>query len=172
MTSTGLWDGEHLELIDGELINKMGKNDPHLWTVMVLHEWLVSVFGFRCVLKEDPIDVAPEDNEHSEPEPDLVVLRQPRTRPKMKARPTDILLIVEVADSTRSFDLTKKADLYARAGIADYWVFDTNKREIIVHQDPISGKYTSIAVYRSDETVAPLAAPQQGFKIRDAFDGF
>ena len=172
MTSTGLWDGEHLELIDGELINKMGKNDPHLWTVMVLHEWLVSIFGFRCVLKEDPIDVASEDNEHSEPEPDLVVLRQPRTRPKMKPRPTDILLIVEVADSTRSFDLTKKADLYARAGTADYWVFDTNKREIIVHRDPINGKYASIAVYRSDETVAPLAAPEQGFKIRDAFDGF
>jgi len=172
MMSTGLWDGEHLELIDGELINKMGKNDPHLWTVAVLHEWLIATFGFWRVLKEDPINVAPEDNEHSEPEPDLVVLRQPRTRPKMKPRPTDILLIVEVADSTRSFDLTKKADLYARAGIADYWVFDTNKREIIVHRDPINGKYTSIAVYRSDETVAPLAAPQQGFKIGDAFDGF
>jgi len=60
----GIWDGEHLELIDGELINKMGTNDPHLWTVALLHEWLIAAFGFWCVLKEDPINVAPEDNEH------------------------------------------------------------------------------------------------------------
>jgi len=49
-----------------------------------------------------------------------VVLREPRSRPKMKPSPGDILLVIEVADSTRSFDLAKKADLYARAGIPDY----------------------------------------------------
>jgi len=170
MISAGLLDGEHLELIDGELIDKKGKNEPHLWTVMLLHEWLVPLFGARRVLKEDPINVAPKDKEHSEPEPDLVVLRENRGPGKMKPQPEDILLTIEVADSSRSFDLTKKAELYARAGIPDYWVFDTNRREVIVHREPASGKYTSVVKYREHETVAPLAAPQHELKITGAFD--
>jgi Uma2 family endonuclease len=170
MASMGLLDGERLELIDGELLRKMGKNNPHLWTVMLLHKWLQSAFGFDRVSKEDPINVADGDNEHNEPEPDLVVLRQPRSPDKMKPSPDNLLLVIEVADSTRSFDLTKKADLYARAGIQDYWVFDTNRRELIVHREPSDGKYTSVAVYRGDESIAPLAAPQLQLKVSAAFD--
>jgi Uma2 family endonuclease len=170
MASMGLLDGERLELIDGELLRKMGKNNPHVWTVMLLHKWLQSAFGFDRVSKEDPINVADGDNEHNEPEPDLVVLRQPRSPDKMKPSPDNLLLVIEVADSTRSFDLTKKADLYARAGIQDYWVFDTNRRELIVHREPSDGKYNSVAVSRGDESIAPLAAPQLQLKVSAAFD--
>jgi Uma2 family endonuclease len=137
---------------------------------MLLHKWLQSAFGFERVLKEDPINVADGDNEHNEPEPDLVVVRQPRSRDKMKPSPDNILLVIEVADSTRSFDLTKKAALYARAGIPDYWVFDTKQREVIVHREPAHGKYSSVAVYREDESIAPLAAPQVELKVAAAFD--
>jgi Uma2 family endonuclease len=170
MASMGLLDGERLELIDGELLRKMGKNNPHLWTVRLLHEWLESAFGFKRVLKEDPINVADGDNDHNEPEPDLVVLLEPCSRDKMKPGPDHILLVIEVADSTRSFDLTKKADLYARAGIPDYWVFDTSQREVIVHREPAHGKYSSVTVYRQDESIAPLAAPQLQLKVAAAFD--
>jgi Uma2 family endonuclease len=170
MASMGLLNGERLELIDGELIRKMAKNDPHIFTVRTLHKWLQSAFGFDRVLKEDPINVADDDNEHNEPEPDLVLLKAPPTRSRMKPSPENILLVIEAADSTRSFDLTKKADLYARAGIPDYWVFDTNKREVIVHREPAHGKYSSAAVYRQDESIAPLAAPQLQLKVTAAFD--
>jgi Uma2 family endonuclease len=169
MASVGLLDGERLELIDGELIRKMAKNDPHIFTVRTLQKWLQSAFGFDRILKEDPINVAAAENEHNEPEPDLVLLKEPTTRSRMKPSPDNILLVIEVAESTRSFDLTKKADLYARAGIPDYWVFDTNKSEVIVHREPAQGKYSSVAVYREDESIAPLAAPQLQLKVAAAF---
>src|SRR5262245_47110713 len=75
LDSMELFAGQHLELIDGELIDKMGKNPSHVLPVMRLHAWLTSVFGFWRVRKEDPIDVSPEDNPTNEPEPDLIVLR-------------------------------------------------------------------------------------------------
>jgi len=65
--------------------------------------------------------------------------------------------------------LSKKADLYARAGIPDYWVFDINNRRLIVHRQPVEGKYTSIVEYREDESVAPLAAPESQFRVATAF---
>lgn len=170
MASTGLLDGERLELIDGELIKKMPKKNPHVITVRCLYKWLMDIFGYDRVQKEDPIDVAAEDNETNEPEPDLTVLREPRANYSSNPGPPDILLAIEVADTTRSFDLTKKADLYARAGIPDYWVFDTNKRALIVHREPEEGKYLSKVVYSQDETVAPLATPQNCLRAGDAFD--
>src|SRR5471030_2066283 len=71
-----LLDGQRLELIEGELINKMGKKPPHVNSVALLREWLFGVFGGRCVLQAAPIDVAPEDNPSSEPEPHLQVLKR------------------------------------------------------------------------------------------------
>src|SRR5215813_5718981 len=63
-----------LELVEGELIDKMGKERPHTVWLVVLQEWLGSVFGPRFVNPETPIDVAPEDNPTNEPQPDIIVL--------------------------------------------------------------------------------------------------
>ena len=71
--STAMLDQERLELVGGELITKMGKKRPHVNALILLQAWLVQVFGMRFVNPEAPIDVAPEDNPSSEPEPDVVV---------------------------------------------------------------------------------------------------
>ncbi len=76
LSASGLLDREHLELVEGELISKMGKKRPHVNSVTLLLGWLVDVFGARRVNPEAPIDVAPEDNPSSEPEPDLIVLKR------------------------------------------------------------------------------------------------
>jgi Uma2 family endonuclease len=77
---------------------------------------------------------------------------------------------VEIADTTLNFDLTVKAALYARAGIAaDYWVLDVSGRRLIVYRDPQSGKYAAILVYNERESVAPPAAPHAMFKVAVAF---
>jgi Uma2 family endonuclease len=167
--SLGYWGHQHLELIDGELIDKMGKNRPHGLALLLLQEWLVSTFGFLRVHKEEPIDVSPEDNPANEPEPDLVVLRESSLKYENNPQPEDVLLAVEVADSTLSFDLGKKAPLYARAGIPEYWILDVNGRRLIVHRDPAGGKYASVIVYHEHESVAPLAAPGSMFRVADAF---
>lgn len=170
LEAAGLLDEQHLELVEGELIDKMGKNRPHAIALAEMHAWLLRVFGERFVHQEAPIDVSPEDNPTNEPEPDLIVLNRQYTNFRsVNPGPQDVLLVVEVSDTRLNFDLTIKAALYARAGIADYWVLDVNGRRLIVHRQPQSGKYTSILIYNEHETVAPLAAPHATFKAADAF---
>jgi hypothetical protein len=62
LEESGLWDQQHLELVEGELISKMGKKRPHVNTLVVMQGWLIQVFGVTFVNPEAPIDVAPEDN--------------------------------------------------------------------------------------------------------------
>ena len=76
-------------------------------------------------------------------------------------------MVVEVADTTISFDLATKSRLYARAGIIEYWVLDINKRRMIVHRDPREGRYHSVVAYGAEESVAPLAAPGSALRIGD-----
>jgi Uma2 family endonuclease len=172
LETAGLLHGERVELVEGELINKMGKKRPHVNTLFLVAEWLTKVFGERFVNRESPIDVAPEDNPASEPEPDVILLRQPTLEyRKSNPRPSDLRLVVEVSDTTLGFDLTKKANLYARAKIAEYWVFDLAERQLIVHRDPRAGHYQSIMAYGEQESVAPLASPDTALRVGDAFAG-
>jgi hypothetical protein len=171
---TSLLDGQRLELIEGELINKMGKKPPHLNSVSLLLEWLFGVFGPRFVRQEAPIDVSPEDNPTSEPEPDLLVLKRSISNfTSQNPQPADLHLVVEVADSTLGFDLRAKAALYARAAIVEYWVLDVSGRRMIVHRDPqpALGRYASVVAYGAEESVAPLAAPASLLRVSDAFLG-
>ena len=168
--SSGLLNEQRLELIEGELIDKMGKKRPHGNSLRLLHRWLVGVFGWPLVGQEEPIDVAPEDNPTNEPEPDLIVSKRDLSSfTSENPRPEDLQLVVEVADSRLGFDLSTKAALYARAGILEYWVLDVPGRRLIVHRDPQAGRCVSVAAYGEDESVAPLAAPQSYLRIRDAF---
>jgi Uma2 family endonuclease len=150
LESTGLWEQQHLELIEGDLIDKMGKKRPHVNVTILMMEWLVSVFGARQVTQEAPIDVSPEDNPTSEPEPDLAVLGRPcLAYEDANPGPADVRLIVEISDTTLAFDVGVKARLYARAGIAEYWVVDVAGRRIVVHRAPRDGVYDDVASYRS-----------------------
>ena len=174
--SLGTLNGQKLELVEGELIDKMGKKRPHVNSLTLLQGWLIRVFGLRRVNSEAPIDVAPEDNPTSEPEPDLIVLKRDLSEfANENPRPEDLQLVVEVAESTLGFDLTTKAALYARAGIADYWVLDIGGRRMIVHldpqadRDPQAGRYASVVAYGADENVAPLAAPESLLRVGDVF---
>jgi len=166
----GLWDQERLELVEGELISKIGKRRPHVNASTLLMGWLVQVFGCQFVNPGAPVDVAPEDNPTNEPEPDLIVLKRDQDQfPSANPGPEDLQLVVEIADTSLNFDLTTKAALYARAGIPEYWVLDCAGRRLLVHRDPQSGVYASIVAYGEHESVAPLAAPHGEFRVADAF---
>ena len=159
-----------LELIDGELIDKMGKLRPHQIVLVLIDEWLGRVFGNLFISTETPIDVSPEDNHTSEPEPDAVVLSRPATEfPVDNPKPSELRLVVEVSDSSLHFDLTTKASLYARAGIVEYWVLDVSARRCVVHRNPRAGRYTSIVAYSTGEEVAPLAAPDRLLSVASVF---
>lgn len=163
---------ERLELVEGELISKMGKKRPHVIALNLLRTWLVATFGQSRVNSEAPINVAFEDNITSEPEPDLIVLNRDESELlHSNPHPADLLLVVEIADTTLGFDLTTKARLYARAQIAEYWVLDVSGRRMVVHRDPLEGRYRSVAGYAEDEFVAPLAAPASELRVREVIPG-
>jgi Uma2 family endonuclease len=99
----------------------------------------------------------------------VVLARPSREFLDANPRPADLRLVVEISGSTLGFDLTTKAELYARAGIVEYWVVDVAARRLIVHRDPRQGLYRSVTAYSEEETVTPLASPQEDFRVGDAF---
>jgi Uma2 family endonuclease len=170
LQASGLFDQQHVELVEGELIDKMGKNRPHVNSVVLIMAWLQQVFGVAFVNPEAPIDVDQHDNSINEPEPDVIVLKRELSYFQINnPKPEDLRLVVEVSDSSIGFDTTTKAGLYARARIQEYWVLDVNERRLIVHRDPTAGEYRTVTVYRENETVSPLAAPRAEFRPAEAF---
>lgn len=162
--------GQHYELIEGELIEQMGKKRPHSNFQHALMIALSSIFDLAFIQQEAAIDVAASDNLSNAPEPDLIVLnrRYSEIRDRLPG-PSDIVLLAEIADTTLSFDLRTKAPLYARAGFPEYWVLDINSRALIVHRDPRDEQYQSIVRYTESESIAPLAAPGRELAIGAAF---
>ena len=168
----GLLDQAGVELIEGDLIEKMPKNWLHIHALVTLQYWLARAFGNEFVAPEASINVAPEDNPTSEPEPDLVVLKLPTKEFKGSAKPgsEDLHLIVEVSGATLDFDSTVKAALYARARIPEFWVLDLEGRQMGVYRDPRQGAYQSIVPYGEKESVSPLSAPDAQFVVGSPFE--
>jgi Uma2 family endonuclease len=172
LESTGLWNNEKLELIEGDLIDRMGKNRPHVNTMMLVMEWLIGVFGIKFITPEAPIDVATADNPTSEPQPDLAVLAHPCSAfTTSNPQASDVRLLVEISDTTLAFDRKVKAGLYARAAIVEYWVVDVTERRIVVHRDPRGEVWGNVASYGPGESIEPLSAPGRKFLVDDAFSG-
>jgi len=173
LENTGVLAGQHLELIAGELLNKTGKNRPRVNAATSLRLWMERVFGAEFVAWEAPIEVGSSDQSLSEPEPDLVALK-PDADPFSLTTPipSELALVVQVSDSSLTLDLTIKAQLYARAGITEYWVLDVNARLLIVHREPEAGRYRSVTSYNDQEQVEPLAASGLAFQVGSAFPPF
>ena len=145
------------ELVQGEIISKMGTNLPHSMMSQRIVAWLMTVFPTDCILPTCSIDVAPEDNPTSEPEPDITILNRPAGQLGRNPGPGDIVLIVEVSDTTLDHDLGPKARLYARAGIQEYWVIDIKGRRIHQHRQPKTEGYASLRVVETGDALSPLA---------------
>ena len=169
LEKAGLLESQRYELLEGELVLKMGKNHPHMRALLLLVAWLRTAFGQNFVVQEPAIDVRPEDNPSSEPEPDAIVLNRSFLELTSRARPDELLLVAEVSSTTLAFDLTAKARLYARAGIAEYWVLDLEGRRLIVHRDPAEGAYRSITAFDEDELVSTLSATATEVRVGDLF---
>jgi Uma2 family endonuclease len=107
----------------------------------------------------------------SEPEPDVAVVTG-NPREYRDAHPTTALLIVEVADATLPYDRERKANLYARAGIADYWIVNLLDRCLEVYRRPTqagtaNARYADRAVLPAETSIAPLATPDKSIAIAD-----
>ncbi len=164
---------ERLELIDGEVIEKLSPQlTPHAVCVMLVSQAFVIAFGeTHCVRSQLPLAL----DRYNEPEPDLIVARG-KTRDYLAHHPSadDIVLLIEISDSTRRLDLGRKRSLYARFQIPEYWVIDLKTRCILAHlnpsDDPDAGsslKYKSITTYLEADVIVPRFAPERSFAVSD-----
>ena len=162
--------GERAELIDGEVLKMTPQGSAHATAVRLTEDLLRTVFGpGHDVRVQMPLALDPS----SEPEPDVaVVLGSPRDY--RDAHPTSALLVVEVADTTLPYDREQKGSLYARAGVAEYWIVNLLDRGVEVHRDPTSmpqarygWAYRSVLQFGPERHISPLAAPQVRVAVAD-----
>ncbi len=157
---------ERYELLDGEIITKMGQGMAHRRAVSSLIAWLYRGWQSEFLQSQASIDVSPEDHPTNRPEPDLLVLNQSMKTFAVEPLPAGIDLAIEVSDSSLRDDLTKKAPLYARAGIPEYWAFDCRKQVLHVHRRPVGGRYEEVFQISGSDRVAPLARPEHAIEVR------
>ena len=149
------------ELVDGEIISKMGQHLSHTIVSMLLGQWLVAVFGYLFVRTEKHIVLVGALGNTNEPEPDLAITREPSTAyfPQQPG-PADVRLVVEVSDSSLRFDLKTKALLYARVGIPEYLVFDVAGRQIVRHRKPARAGYRETVTLGENDLLTILDRPE------------
>jgi Uma2 family endonuclease len=155
LTESGFFEGHRYELIDGDLIDKMGQNPPHAHAIRLALTWLASIFKANCILVQLPIEASAADRERSLPEPDLAVLTKDDPEfDKRHPRGDELLLAIEVADTSAPFDLSRKAVMYAAAGVPEYWVLNLVRRILVVHRQPSPAGYRMIQWYTENDVVS------------------
>jgi Uma2 family endonuclease len=163
------FESKRLALLDGEILEMPNPNAPHDTGLGLALAALTAIFGAGFWVRGQ---MALRLSQVTDPMPDVAVV--PGTPRDYPQQPTTALLVVEVSDSTLGIDTGVKAHLYAKAGIADYWVVDLNNRRLIVHRDPRSmpnapfgSVYGTINSLSPSELVTPVAAPQSSIRVTD-----
>jgi Uma2 family endonuclease len=166
MIAAGILDeNDRVELISGEILNKMPIGPSHASTVNRLNRIFSNRAGERAVVSiQNPIAL----DDFSEPEPDLALLA-PRADLYGESHPTpaDVFLIVEVADSSLRFDRERKIPLYAAAQIPEVWLVDLVEKILTRYRKPIRGSYTEITQHGSRDTVPIPNLPDAFMAISD-----
>jgi Uma2 family endonuclease len=152
LVESGVLDGQPIELIDGLLVRKMGKKPPHVIACEATRDELLPLVprGWRLTI-EAPIRIP----DYDEPEPDLAIVRGTREDYEdHHPGPSDVGLLIEVADTTLDRDRGEKRLAYARGGVATYWIVNLVNRQLEIYTDPSPTGYAQERILKADEQVA------------------
>jgi len=155
-----------VELIYGELRFMNPAGPVHEGEIQFLMEWLMLHTNPHEMMVRVQSSIHCGDHR---PEPDLVWSRR---MPAKRIRPThaDVLLLIEVSDSSTEQDLGEKARLYAEHDIPEYWVVDIQAEQIHVHRTPSQGSYQSIQSSGKSAFISPLCQPTATLSLAELFD--
>ena len=166
MTAAGiLTEEDRVELIEGEIVQMSPIGSRHASCVARLDRLCNRLVGeLALVFCQNPVRL----NEHSEPEPDLMLLK-PRADEYAGAHPgpADVLLIIEVADTSAGYDRTEKAPLYARFGIPEMWLVDLSRDLVEVLRNPSARGYRTVRVCRRGERIGSITLRQLDLAVDD-----
>ena len=155
--------GERVELIDGVIVDRSPQKSAHATAVCLVEEVLRGFFmSGHTIRTQMPLAL----DDASEPEPDVAVVPG-KARDYARAHPTTAILVVEVADATLRLDRQAKQAVYARNGIAEYWIVNLKDDCLEVYRDPQGDQYRSRTILRRGETVTPLTHPDGLIAVAD-----
>lgn len=168
MASAGiLGEDDRVELLDGQIVTMPPIGSPHGGIVNRLTRLLIRRLGDRAVVAvQNPVrlDVL------SEPQPDFGILHaRADDYAEAHARPHEIHVLVEVADSTLTFDRGYKLRLYAKAGVPEVWIVDVQSERVEIYRDPVDQRYTSVHVADKSDSIAPAAFPDAAIHVGELF---
>jgi Uma2 family endonuclease len=159
-----LTEVDTIELLDGLLVEKMPKNPPHRIATRLVRDVLenLNLSGWY-VETQEPITLS-----NSEPEPDVAVIRG-NTMDYSDRHPgaDDVVLVIEVADSTLERDRTIKQKIYAKAGIANFWILNLVDRVLEVYVQPQDETYQSQRTIPSNAVVTLMIDQQYTIAVAD-----
>jgi Uma2 family endonuclease len=148
-------EDERVELVNGEIVEMSPIGERHAGCVGLLTQLITLLLQSSAVVwVKNPIRL----DDHSEPQPDIAVLK-PRADFYRRSKPTpaDVLLVIEVSDTTLEYDRQIKVPLYARAGIAEVWIVNLSDERVETYRDPSGGAYQANASVRRGEEVEARA---------------
>jgi len=156
-----LHEDDRVELIEGEIVEMAAIGTRHFVCVNQLNRLLVRGVGDGAIVSvQNPVRL----DEHSEPQPDLTVLRVRDYRESLPG-PEDVLLLIEVSDTTLAYDRNVKLPLYARAGIPEVWIVDLTGEVIERHIGPSGDSYRHVERARRGEEIRSSALPELSFGV-------
>ncbi len=160
-----LHEDSPVELIEGEILQMSPIGRRHKAGVDRLNRIFTVSLGDAAIVR---VQSSVSLGDRTEPEPDVVLLR-PRADFYADAdeTPDDVLLVVEVADSSLEYDRRTKAPLYARHGIPELWIVDQNRDRITRYVDPTPNGYATPRVFRRGESLSPLTFPTLTIQVDD-----
>lgn len=159
MKATGLLHPEErVELLAGKILQMSPKNPPHAATNLCVASLLNQKLAGKALVRvQDPIALS----SFSEPEPDIAVVHWKKGYyGDRHPSPSEVYLLVEIADTTLKFDRTEKAPIYATAGITDYWILDVNTKQVYVLRQPHQGRYQEETILDETAMISLLAFPE------------
>ncbi|HXG68489.1 MAG TPA: Uma2 family endonuclease [Blastocatellia bacterium] len=165
MESGILSEDDRVELIEGEIIKMSPIGSRHASCVKRLNNLLNHAVGQTAIVGvQDPVRL----DEYSEPQPDIALLR-PRNDFYAHSHPTpdDMLLIIEVADTSVEYDRDVKLPLYAQAGIPEVWLVNLIRDAVEAYSQPVNGAYQMVREFQHGGTLTPETLPQVAFNVED-----
>jgi Uma2 family endonuclease len=157
-----LKDYEKAEIIEGELIKKMTAGDRHASTVNILNRIFSRNMSDEVLVSvQNPIRLS----DYNEPEPDLVLADLRKFDGTRHPRPAEIILIIEVSDSTPKYDPDTKLSLYAEAEIYEVWIVNLQNDIVEVHQNPSNGIYQLAKIFKRGEKIVSEVLPNLSLEV-------